>query len=544
MPDDTLELARAAYSRMAWGDALARFGAADAHESLGPDDLERAAKAAELTGRTSNADALWQRAVHEYERIADNERAAKCAFWQGLSFMHRGDIAQAGGWFTRARRMLGDEGAASAVAGFLLIPVALQALFGGDAASARPNFVEILSIGDRFGDTDLMTFGRLGLGQSLLRLGDSAEGIAVLDDAMLSVTAGEVSPLVAGIVYCAVIETCHALLDIRRAREWTEALSGWCDAQPDLVPFRGQCLIHRAEIMKAHGAWADALGEARRACDRLLEPPPQPAVADALYQKAELHRLRGEFAEAEEAYRATSQWGREPQPGLAQLRLAQGQPAVAESAIRRVVAETQDPVARANLLVAFIDIMLAVDDVAAARSASDELAVIAAEVGAPFLQAMSQYSVGAVALADGDAHTAVAALRRAWVQWHELDTPYEAARARVLIALACRELGDDDTATMELDMARRAFGHLGATPDLARLGTLSGSSDRTASGGLTGREMEVLELIATGKTNRQIAEALVISEKTVARHVSNIFTKLAVTSRAAATAYAYRHGLA
>ena len=544
MPDDTLELARVAYSRMAWADALALFSGADEHESLGPDDLERAAKAAELTGRASRADALWQRAVHEYERIEDNERAAKCAFWQGLSFMQRGDIAQAGGWFARARRILGDEGAASPVAGFLLIPVALQALFSGDAASARPTFDEILSIGQRFGDTDLLTFGRLGLGQSLLRLGDSTQGIASLDDAMLSVTAGDVSPLVAGIVYCAVIETCQALLDIRRAREWTEALSRWCDAQPGLVPFRGQCLIHRAEIMKARGAWTDALGEVRRACDRLLEPPPQPAVADALYQKAELHRLRGEFAEAEEAYRATSQWGREPQPGLAQLRLAQGQPGVAESAIRRVVAENQDPVKRANLLVAFIEIMLAVDDIAAARSASSELAGIASEVGAPFLHAMSQYSAGAVALADGDAHTAITALRRAWSQWYEIDAPYEVARARVLIALACRELGDDDTATMELDMARQAFADLGATPELARLGALTAPSDRTASGGLTGREMQVLELIATGKTNRQIAEALFISEKTVARHISNIFTKLAVSSRAAATAYAYRHGLA
>ena len=440
--------------------------------------------------------------------------------------------------------MLGDEGAASAVAGFILIPVALQGVFGGDAASARPTFDEILSMGERFGDTDLMTFGRLGLGQSLLRLGDFTAGIASLDDAMLSVIAGDVSPLVAGIVYCAVIESCHALLDIRRAREWTEALSRWCDAQPDLVPFRGQCLIHRAEIMKAGGAWADALGEVRRACDRLLEPPPQPAAADALYQKAELHRLRGEFAEAEEAYRATSRWGREPQPGLAQLRLAQGQPDVAESAIRRVVAENHDPIARASLLVAFIDIMLAVDDVAAARSASSELAAIASRVGAPFLLALSQYSAGAVALADGDAHSAIAALRGAWTQWYELDAPYEAARARVLIALACRDLGDDDTATMELDMAHQAFVHLGATPELARLGALTASTDRAASGGLTGREMQVLELIATGKTNRQIAEALFISEKTVARHVSNIFTKLAVSSRAAATAYAYRHGLA
>jgi DNA-binding CsgD family transcriptional regulator len=201
-------------------------------------------------------------------------------------------------------------------------------------------------------------------------------------------------------------------------------------------------------------------------------------------------------------------------------------------------------VERARLLAAFIDIMLAAEDVAASRSAAEELADIAADVGAPFLDATSAYATGAVALADGDAQAAISALRHAWTVWCELDTPYEAAQARVLIGLACRELGDDDTATMELDLARRAFLQLGAAPDLARLDALSTRRVPDAAGGLTGREVEVLELIATGKTNRQVAEALFISEKTVARHVSNIFTKLAVSSRSAATAYAYRHGLA
>jgi ATP/maltotriose-dependent transcriptional regulator MalT len=426
----------------------------------------------------------------------------------------------------------------------LLIAVALPALFSGDAASARPGFAGALAIGERFGERDLMALGRLGLGRSLLALGSMPDGITLLDEAMVSVTAGEVSPIVAGIVYCAVIEACHALLDLRRAREWTEALSRWCDSQPDLVPFRGQCLTHRAEVMKLRGAWPDALIEVERACARLLEPPPQAAVADALYDKAELHRLRGDFTAAEDAFREASQWGRDPQPGLAQLRLAQGDLAAAEAAIRRVVSEIQDRGERARLLAAFIDIMLAAEDVAASRLAAEELAEIAADVGAPFLDATSAYATGAVALADGDAQAAIGALRHAWTVWCELDTPYEAAQARVLIGLACRELGDDDTATMELDLARRVFLQLGAAPDLARLDALSTRRVPDAAGGLTGREVEVLELIATGKTNRQVAEALFISEKTVARHVSNIFTKLAVSSRSAATAYAYRHGLA
>ena len=544
MTDNRLELASAAFTQTAWGEALALFTGADELEPLPPDDLERAAQAAQLAGRTSDADRLWQRAIHEYEHAGNHERAARCAHSLGMSFMQRGDMAQAGGWHARALRLLGDEVAESAVAGYLLIPVALQALFGGDAAGARPTFLQALKIGEQFGDTDLTTLCRLGLGQSLLRLGDSAEGLALLDDAMISVTAGEVSPLIAGIVYCAVIEVCHGLFDLRRAREWTDALSRWCDAQPDLVPFRGQCLTHRAEIMKFHGSWTEALEEVQRACERLLEPPPHPALGEALYQKAELHRLRGEFAEAETAYRTTSEWGRDPQPGFAQLRLAQGQLANAETTIRRVMAENHDPVERPRLLLAFVEIMLAADDATSARPAAEELAETAAVLRSGFLDAAAAYATGAVAMADGDARTAIRALRRACTLCCELDTPYDAARARVLIGLACRELGDEDTATMEFDMARSAFAHLGALPDVARLDALTAPKERAASGGLTGREIEVLELIAAGKTNRQIAAALFISEKTVARHVSNIFTKVAVSSRAAATAYAYQHGLA
>jgi DNA-binding CsgD family transcriptional regulator/tetratricopeptide (TPR) repeat protein len=544
MSVDQLDLARDAYERMAWGDAFRRYSAAEAAQPLDADDLECAARAAELAGRVLESEAFWQRAVHECERTGDNEHAARCAYWLGMALVNRGDMAQAGGWFARADRLIGGRAADSPVRGYLLIPIALQALFGGDAESGRATFIEVLKIGAHFAESDLLALGRLGLGRSLLGLGNTPEGISLLDDAMVSVMAGEVSPLVAGIVYCAVIEACHSLFDLRRAREWTGALSRWCDSQPELVQFRGQCLTHRAEIMKWGGEWSRALEEVQRACDRLLEPPPQPAVADALYQKAELHRLRGEFAEAEAAFRDASQWGREPQPGLARLRLAQGRSSIAEASIRRVVTENHDHLERAALLSAFVDIMLAVDDVAAARPAAEELAGIAEAVGAPYLQATSAHAVGAVALADGDAQSAMVALRHAWTLWCELDLPYDAARARVLMALACRELGDDDTATMELDVARQAFAQLGAAPDLARLDALVQPTDAGAAGGLTGREIEVLELIASGKTNRQIAESLVISEKTVARHVSNIFTKLAVSSRSAATAYAFQHGLA
>jgi DNA-binding CsgD family transcriptional regulator len=535
--------ARAAYERMEWGEAFRTFQAADLDVPLGPVDLEAAARTAQLLGRQPDAVALWTRAIHEWEVSGDNERAAICAHWLAMSLMHRGETARADGWWARGQRLIeGAEGATVAV-GYLLLPQAVHALFRGDAANAYPRFVEALRIGERFSEIDLTTLSRLGVGQSLIELGRPAEGLASLDDAMVSVLAGEVSPMITGLLYCSGIETCHRILDLRRASQWTDALTRWCDAQPDLVPFRGQCLTHRAQLMRMRGAWNDALDEAQRAYDQLAAPPPHPALAEAIYEKAELHRLRGKFADAEAAYRDASQLGKEPQPGLALLRLAQGKPAVANAAIRRIVGEHQTRTHRAELLAACVDIRLAVDDVEGARHGAEELAALAATTDAPFLHAISSYASGAVAFADGDARAAMGLLRKAWSVWCELEAPYEQARARLLIGLACRELGDEDTAAMELDMARGGFVQLGAAPDVAKLDGLASPTSPHQTAGLTGREIEVLELVAAGQTNREIAKALIISEKTVARHISNIFTKLAVTSRAAATSYALRRGL-
>jgi ATP/maltotriose-dependent transcriptional regulator MalT len=263
----------------------------------------------------------------------------------------------------------------------------------------------------------------------------------------------------------------------------------------------------------------------------------------AFYQQAELHRLRGDFGEAEESYRRASQYGREPVPGLAQLRLAQGRTEAAEAAIRRLVDGARGWVAKSKLYPAYVEIMLAAGDIPAARTVADELSQIAAKFNTPFLQALSAHATGAVLIFEGNVTAALTVLRQAWTAWQQLQVPYEAARVRFLIGIACRELGDKDTAEMEFDAARLVFRQLGATPDLIRVEAFFPSLSAKPVGGLTGREVQVLRLVASGKTNQAIAVDLVISQKTVARHLSNIFTKLGISSRTAATAYAYEHDL-
>ncbi|HEX6870909.1 MAG TPA: helix-turn-helix transcriptional regulator, partial [Micromonosporaceae bacterium] len=389
-------------------------------------------------------------------------------------------------------------------------------------------------------DADLAALANMGRGQAVIVLGDHARAAALLDAAMVAVCAGEVSPIVAGLVYCGAIEACQEMVDLRRAHEWTGALSRWCEEQPELVPYRGQCLVHRAEIMERHGEWDRGLDEARDACDRLIGDH---ALGEAFYRLAELHRLRGELPEAEDAYRAASRSGRQPQPGLALLRLAQDQPAAAEAAIRRVVAETTGAVPRCRVLGPYVEIALANGSVADARVAADELREIAAEVAAPLLTAAATHAHGAVMLAEGEAGSALPVLRSAWAAWRRLDMPYQAARARVLIGLACRALGDTDGADMEFDAAKLGFAQLCANTDLHRLEALALTGSRPRHGGLTDREVEVLRLVAKGLTNRQIGSALVVSEHTVARHLQNIFAKLGVPSRTAASTYAKEHDL-
>jgi DNA-binding CsgD family transcriptional regulator len=351
-----------------------------------------------------------------------------------------------------------------------------------------------------------------------------------------------VSPILAGTVYCASIEAFQETFDLARAQEWTRALGRWCDDQPDMVPFRGRCLVYRAELLRFHGLWQEAIEETRRATDWLSRPPVEPAVGEAFYQEAEMHRLRGDVAAAKRAYRDAGTWGRRPDPGLALLRLAQGNAMSARASIERALDEADD-LTRMRLLEPFVEILLARGDVAAARAAADELATRAARFVAVLPRAIAVRADGTVRLAEGDARTALAVLREAWAVWSGLDAPYESARVRVQIGLALRALGDRDAADLELHAARTVFLDLGARPDLARLDRLTEGAGTPQAGGLSRRELEVLRHVAAGATNRAIAAELGISERTVDRHVSNLFTKLGVATRAAATATAYERGL-
>ena len=477
-------------------------------------------------------------------RAGDVARAARCAFWLAFVLLNKGELVAGGGWVHRAQRLLDDGQLDCVEQGYVRYCAALRSVFEGDVEAAHAGFAEAAMSGDRFGDPELVALARVGQGRCLIYRGEIAAGMALLDEAMVAVTAQEVSPAAVGDLYCTVIEGCQEVFDVRRAQEWTAALSRWCDSQPELVLYRGQCLVHRAELMLLSGAWSDAVVEVQRACDRLAQPASQRALGAAFYVRAELYRLRGEFAEAEQAYRQAHQYGRQPQPGLAQIRLAQGHVDEACGAIRRSLDEAEDTVTRSRLLAPYVDMLLAGGDVAAARGAADELSGIAAEWNTPLLSALSSHATGSVLLADGDARAALASLRRAWTVWSELGATYDGARARMLMGVACRMLGDEDSAQMEFDAARSALQQLEAAPDVLRVEELSQTTARPIAGGLTAREVQVLKLVATGKTNRAIASELFISEKTVATHVSSLLTKLGLSSRSAATAYAYEHHLA
>ncbi len=508
------------------------------------DSIERRAVSAYLSGEDEASEELWTAAHNECLRSSDPRRAARCTFWIVLDLFNRGEWARGNGWLARGIHLLEPE-TDSPESGLLSVLASRQNLKHGDIGSATEAAGRAMALGRQFDDPELNVFSRLSLAIVHVRRGEFIEAASLFDEIMVAATVDEVSPIAVGVVYCAVIDACHSLLDLGRAREWTAALDRWCSAQPDLVAFRGKCLVHRSEIMRFSGAWSEALAEAEQACAWSEARPSSfkyPAGA-AYYELAEIHRLRGDFDAAETAYRRASEHGQVPEPGLTLLQFVQNRPAVAAAGIRRLLNEQRGGVMRAAVLHAAAEILVSVDDLDAASAAADELARLAEHHYAPAMRALAAHASGVVMLAKGDAPAALASLRQAWMLWQELDAPYDAARARVLLGLACRQTGDEAAADLEFESARRVFDRLSAKPDIARVEALRRQNPRSRATALTPRELEVIELIAKGKTNRAIARQLSISERTVDRHVSNILLKLELPSRSAATAYAYQHHL-
>jgi DNA-binding CsgD family transcriptional regulator len=532
-----LARARAAYARCSWLEAYEGFARADELAPLAPADLELRATTARMLARDGEAVEILERAHHAYLERGETLRAAYCAGEIGMTLFFSGAVGPAGGWLARADRLLEDVPEETVVHGYALLPVMFRHEAEGDLEGAVAIAAQATQIGKRHRDPELMALAIHAHGHMLVLAGRVPEGLVLLDEAMVAVTTTAVSPFVVGIVYCGVILACQEGFEVARAREWTLELTRWVGRQRDLVAFTGRCLVHRAEILQLGGSWSEALEEARLAAERFVETK-NPAAGLALYRQGELLRLRGEFKAAEEAYRDASRHGWEPQPGLAQLRLAQGKRDVALAAIRRATAEITVPLKRAALLPAQVEIALAASEVEEARTACLELRGLAEQYQSAMLDAIVAHAQGAVALAEGDARSALARLRHAQRVWLELDAPYEVARTRELIARACCALGDDEAGVLEREAARELFERLGAAPDLARVSMRAG-----ASHGLSGREVEVLRLVASGKSNREIASTLVISEHTVARHVQNMYAKLGLSSRAAATAFAFEHEL-
>ena len=538
---DDLRRAREDYERGDLAAAMAAWTGAGV-DALNAAELMDVADAAFLLGDRETSLDLLQRAYARHLDDGNPGDAVRCAFYVAMRGGTGGDAALARAWAGRGERLLEGMGPDVAARGYLAFLRMFGHVMAGDHAGARSLADEAEDLGRRHDDPELLALGLCGQGRVALYDGRVAAAMPAFDEAMLSLADPRVSPVTAGFVYCAMIEACQEIADFARVAEWTAVLQRWCAEKPGLVAFTGQCSVHRGQLMRVQGAWTAALEEFDLARRRYEAAGSADAVGLADYETGEVHRLHGDHAAAEAAYHSAGDHGHDPQPGLALLWLAQGREQAAVAVIRRLLAEADDPVHRSRLLPPAVDVLVAVGHVDDARELADELERVAHTFGSGALLASSAYASGLVELESGDPGGALPYLRKSSSLWARDQSPYDGARVRVLTARAMTALGDAASAQQELEAARRLFDELGATPAVAEVDRLLRPD--AAPDGLTPREVEVLRLVASGRSNAQIATELVLSEKTVARHLSNIFTKIDVGSRTAAAAYAYEHGLA
>ena len=540
MAVDELEQTRAAFERGDWEAAFDGWAAADV-DALTATELEDLATAAELLGRHAQTVRALHRAFACWQQEGDRAAAVRCAFRLAMTSAGHGEPAMFAGWTSRAEGLVEEVGGDVPERGWVELLRMFRALGAGAYADAAVAAGEAVALGHRHHDADLAVMGQCSQGRLALYSGRVTEGLALLDEAMVRVIAGETSPVIAGHVYCTAIEGCQEISDFARVSEWTAALERWCAAQPGLLAFTGQCAVHRGQLMRVRGEWSSALNEFDLAARRYEQVGSPDAVGLTASEAGDVHRLRGEWEEAEAAYQVAADHGYDPQPGLALLWSAGGRTDAARGAVDRLLSEGGDPVRRCRLLPSAVDVLLASGDLERAREAAGELGSLASDFGCVPLAAMSAHANGAVELAAGDAAGALPYLRKADQLWTRTGSPFERARVQVLRGRALAALGDAGSARRELESARAAFRRLGARPAAEEVSALLAPPALPA--GLTAREVEVLRLVASGRSNAQIATELVLSEKTVARHLSNIFGKLDVGSRTAATAYAFEHGL-
>jgi DNA-binding CsgD family transcriptional regulator len=528
--------ARVAYDRRDW---LAAYGGlSEAGVDMTADDFSRLATAAFLVGRRNDCVQALQRAYQMHLDGGDVLAAVRAAFWLALVLLTSGEAAIGGGWVGRAQRLLADVEEDVVERGYVTIHLLFRHIYANEFGVALPMAEQVTDYGRRFDEPDLIAMGLNCQGRILLYTGRVPDGLALLDEAMVSVVAGEVTTVLAGNVYCSMIEACQEIADYDRAARWTSALTGWCDEQPGLVPFTGQCAVHRGQIMRMHGAFDEALTEFELAVRRYRDADESGSAGLAMAERGDVLRVRGDHAGAAAAYESAVTLGHEPQPGLALLWLAQGRTAAAVAAVRRLLDETGDPVHRSRLLPAAVHVLLSGGQADIAAGLATELQSIAAAFGCPSVQARADHASAEVSLAAGEPQRALPLLRRERGVWERLGARYDTACCSVLLGRALRALGDEESAVTELTAAVRTLTQLGARPAELEAAALIRP---TLPGGLTEREAEVLRLVATGKTNQEIAATLVISEKTVGRHLSNIFTKIDVSTRTAAAAFAHEH---
>lgn len=521
-------------------DWVARFDELSARrERLGAVELDELGLAAWFLGRAAESERAWDDAHRAYLAEGDADAAIRCAFWLGYTLGERGEAVRARAWMSRLFELCGAEPDTRSGA-IAMLCRSVEAFATNRLDDAAELAEQAVALARATGDSDTEVLATMNRGRALVFGGRSTEGFACMDRVMLAISSGTVSDRVAGPAYCAVVASCLDRWDVERARVWTRDLSDWCDAQRGLEPFRGECSVHRATVLRLGGEWGEAETTLVDVCSRERRPE---TLENALYWLGDLHRLAGRAADAEAAYRRAAELGREVQPGLALLRRDAGRLAAARTGIARALGATPLAGVRADLLAAQVELEVDHGDLAIAGTAAEELRALADTIDTVYLQAQADRAAALVAIARDAPTDALALLRRSWSAWRRLDAPYEAAITRMHLGRACRALGDEEAAQLEFDAARTVLTTLGAIPDLARLERLAAGPDRSPAGGLTRREVEVLRLIASGRSNREIAQELFLSERTVARHVSNILAKLALPNRASATAFAFEHGL-